>query len=97
MPNVDSLAALIIFALQIVALAGAGFALLHAVRQPAEAFPAVDKLTKPVWLGILAAALLVIFVFWGTFMMLGIIAVIAVCVYLVDVRPRVDEVQRRRW
>lgn len=49
------------------------------------------------WLGILAASLLVIFVFWGTFMMLGIIAVIAVCVYLVDVRPRVDEVQRRRW
>jgi len=28
----------------------------------------------------------------------GIVAVVAVCVYLVDVRPRVDDVQRGpRW
>lgn len=96
MTNVDSLAGLIILALQIVAIAGAGFALFHAVRQPAEAFPAVDKLTKPVWIGILAAALVVLLLF-GAIGLLGIIAVVAVCVYLVDVRPRVEEVQRPRW
>ena len=94
--NVDSLAGLIILALQIIAIAGAGFALFHVVRQPAEAFPAVDKLTKPVWLGILVAAPLVLVVF-GAVGLLGIIAVVAVCVYLVDVRPRVEEVQRPRW
>ncbi len=94
--NVDSLAGLIILALQIIAIAGAGFALFHVVRQPAEAFPAVDKLTKPVWLGILVAALLVLVVF-GAVGLLGIIAVVAVCVYLVDVRPRVEDVQRPRW
>lgn len=92
----DSLAGLIILALQIVAIAGAGFALFHAVRQPSEAFPAVDKLTKPVWLGILAASLVVLLLF-GAIGFLGIIAVVAVCVYLVDVRPRVEEVQRPRW
>lgn len=96
MTNVDSLAGLIILALRIVAIAGAGFALFHAVRQPSEAFPAVDKLTKPVWLGILVAALVVLLLF-GAIGFLGIIAVIAVCVYLVDVRPRVEEVQRPRW
>jgi hypothetical protein len=95
-PNVDSLAGLIMLALQVIALVGAGFALFHAVRQPSEAFPAVDKLTKPVWLGILAAALLVLLLF-GAVGMLGIIAVVAVCVYLVDVRPRVEEVQKPRW
>jgi len=94
--NVDSLAGLIILVLQIVAIAGAGFALFHAVRQPSEAFPAVDKLTKPVWLGILAASLVVLLLF-GAIGFLGIIAVVAVCVYLVDVRPRVEEVQRPRW
>ncbi len=74
------------------------FALVHAVRQPAEAFPpAVDKLTKPVWLGILAVALIVLFFLGGAIGMLGIVAVVAVCVYLVDVRPRVEEVQRPRW
>lgn len=96
MPNVDSLAGLILFALQILAIAGAVFALVHAVRQPAEAFPAVDKLTKPVWVGILAAALIVLFLF-GAIGMLGIVGVVAVSVYLVDVRPRVEEVQRPRW
>lgn len=96
MTNVDSLAGLIILVLQVIAIAGAGFALFHAVRQPSEAFPAVDKLTKPVWLGILIAALLVLILF-GAVGLLGIIAVVAVCVYLVDVRPRVEEVQRRRW
>jgi len=95
-PNVDSLAGLILFALQILAIAGAVFALVHAVRQPAEAFPAVDKLTKPVWVGILAVALVVLFLF-GAIGMLGIVGVVAVCVYLVDVRPRVEEVQRPRW
>ncbi len=92
----DSLAGLIILVLQIVAIVGAGFALFHAVRQPSEAFPAVDKLTKPVWLGILAASLVVLLLF-GAIGFLGIIAVVAVCVYLVDVRPRVEEVQRPRW
>ncbi|MFD3812773.1 DUF2516 family protein [Rhodococcus sp. NPDC058639] len=96
MTNVDSLAGLIILVLQVIAIAGAGFALFHAVRQPKEAFPAVDKLTKSVWLGILVAALLVLILF-GAVGLLGIIAVVAVCVYLVDVRPRVEEVQRRRW
>ncbi|MBM7459735.1 DUF2516 family protein [Rhodococcus coprophilus] len=96
MTNVDSLAGLIILVLQVIAIAGAGFALFHAVRQPSEAFPAVDKLTKPVWLGILIAALLVL-ILLGAVGLLGIIAVVAVCVYLVDVRPRVEEVQRRRW
>jgi len=95
-PNVDSLAGLILFALQILAIAGAVFALVHAVRQPAEAFPAVDKLTKPVWVGILAVALVVLFLF-GAIGMLGIVGVVAVCVYLVDVRPRVEKVQRPRW
>lgn len=93
---VDSLQGLILTVLWLVAVVGAGFALVHAARQPTDAFPAVDKLTKPVWLAILAGALLVIAVF-GPIGILGIIGVVAVCVYLVDVRPRVDEVQRRRW
>lgn len=96
MTNVDSLAGLIILALQVVAVAGAGFAVFHAVRQRSEAFPAVDKLTKPVWLGILIASLFVL-LFLRPTSLLGIVGVVAVCVYLVDVRPRVEEVQRPRW
>jgi hypothetical protein len=73
------------------------FALIHAVRQRSDAFPAVDKLSKPIWLAILGGALLITVAF-GPVHMLGLIAVIAIGVYLVDVRPRVDEVQRGpRW
>ncbi|MEV0947999.1 DUF2516 family protein [Rhodococcus sp. NPDC049939] len=93
MIQVNGIISLIFLVLQVIALGGAGFALFHAARQRQDAFTAVDKLTKPIWLGILAAAFLVLLLF-SPVNLLGIIAVIAVCVYLVDVRPRVDDIQR---
>ncbi|OZE99519.1 DUF2516 domain-containing protein [Rhodococcus sp. 14-2470-1b] len=96
-PAVDSLTGLILLVLRFIALAGAAYAVFHAVRQRPDAFTAVDKLTKPVWLGILVVALLVIFAFGINF--IGLIGIVAVCVYLVDVRPKVDSIQRggSRW
>lgn len=94
---VDNIVSLILIALQLLALGGAAFALLHAVRQRPDAFTAVDKQTKPIWLGILGASLVALLLFQWVFL-LGIVAVVAISVYLVDVRPRVDEVQRGpRW
>ncbi|TSD99523.1 DUF2516 family protein [Skermania sp. ID1734] len=95
--TVSSLTGWILLILQLIAIAAAVFAIFHAVRQRADAFTAVDKLSKPIWLGILIVALLVL-VAMGAIGFIGIIAVVAVCVYLVDVRPRVDDVQRGpRW
>lgn len=95
-PVVNSLTSLILTAIQLVALVGAAYAVIHAVRQRPDAFTAVDKLTKPIWLGILVVALLVILAFGIKF--IGIIGIVAVCVYLVDVRPKVDGIQRGpRW
>ena len=88
---------MVMLVLKLLALGAAVFALIHAVRQRKDAFTAVDKLSKPIWLGILAVATLVplLLPVVGLF---GIVAVVAVCVYLVDVRPRVDEIQRGpRW
>lgn len=70
--------------------------LVHAVVQRADAFTAVDKLSKPAWVGILVAATLVIWLF-GPLSLFGIIGVIAVLVYVVDVRPRTDEIQGKSW
>ena len=73
------------------------FALLHAARQRPDAFTAVEKLTKGKWLAIVAAGTAAVVLF-GAFHLLGIVGVVAVCVYLADVRPKVDEVQRgSRW
>jgi hypothetical protein len=77
---------------------GAVYAIVHAVRQRPDAFTAVNKLTKPIWLGILIVAALILLA-TSPVGLLGIIAVVAVCVYLVDVRPRVDDIQHggSRW
>jgi hypothetical protein len=71
------------------------YAFVHAAMQRPDAYPAVDKLTKPVWLGILGVAALLCFflgvrtldIFFPT------IAAVAAGVYLVDVRPKLLEVQ----
>ncbi|WP_067568679.1 DUF2516 family protein [Nocardia acidivorans] len=74
------------------------FALVHALRQRPDAFPAVDKLTKPVWLAILVASLGALLLIRNPVNFLCLAAVIATGVYLADVRPKVDEVQRGpRW
>ncbi|BBY63242.1 membrane protein [Mycolicibacterium helvum] len=66
------------------------YAFVHAAMQRPDAYAAAEKLTKPVWLVILGVAgLLSLF--------LGItgvaIAAVASGVYLVDVRPKLLEVQ----
>ncbi|MFZ2178771.1 MAG: DUF2516 family protein [Rhodococcus sp. (in: high G+C Gram-positive bacteria)] len=97
MIEVDGIVSVILWVIRIVALGAAAFALFHAARQRKDAFTAVDKLSKPIWLSILAVALLVLLVF-PVVQLFGIVAVVAVCVYLVDVRPRVDDIQRGpRW
>lgn len=86
------------YAIQIVAIAFAAYALVHAIRQREDAFTATGKLTKPIWVGILVAALVFLFVFGPIgFFGVGLAAVAATAIYLVDVRPKVDEIQRPRW
>ena len=67
------------------------YAFVHAALQRADAYTAADKLTKPVWLIILGAAMLVAFVMGPGFG--SAIAACAAGVYLVDVRPKLLEVQ----
>ncbi len=74
------------------------YAFIHALLQRADAFTAVEKLTKPAWLGITGVGLAVLIVFRGPYTLFWLVGLIAVLVYLVDVRPRVIEVQRGpRW
>jgi hypothetical protein len=61
-------------------------ALADAARRPAAAFIAHGKLTKPIWTGILVAAILVALVL-GFVSFIGPFAVVAAIVYLVDVKP----------
>ncbi len=62
------------------------YALVDAAITPAATFPAAGKLTKNIWLAILAVAL-VITQFVSPLNLLGIAAAVATIVYFVDVRP----------
>lgn len=72
------------------------YAFVHALLQRADAFTAADKLTKPSWLGITGAgtAALAIFNLASFGAMFWIAGLVAVLVYIVDVRPKLIELQR---
>ena len=70
------------------ALALTVWALVDALIRPAAGYVAAGKLTKPAWGAILALSLVVLLLM-GPMSFLGLPAVIAASVYLVDVRPAV--------
>jgi O-antigen/teichoic acid export membrane protein len=76
--------------LQIAVVVTTVYAFVHAALQRPDAYTAAEKLTKPVWLVILGAGVLLALVLGIT----GVaIAAVAAGVYLVDVRPKILEIQ----
>ena len=67
-------------------------ALVDIPKRPAEAFPFLNRLTKPAWLAIIIASLATHYIFapWG---LTGIIGLIACGIYLADIKPRIQEMQ----
>ena len=69
-------------------LALAVWALVDAVIRPAASYVAAGKLSKPAWTAITGVAALIL-LWQGPLSFLGLPAVVAAVVYLVDVRPAV--------
>jgi hypothetical protein len=93
----------VLFVIWLLAIPVGGYAFVHALMQRADAFTAADKLTKSAWLGITGASLLVLIVFEGgprsSGTLFWLAALVAVLVYIVDVKPAVVGVQGggQRW
>ena len=80
----------VLFAVRIAVLATTVYAFVHAAMQRPDAYTAAEKLTKPVWLVILGVGALLALVLGIT----GVaIAAVATGVYLVDVRPKILDIQ----
>ena len=78
------------------------WALIDAAIRKTEAYPAIDRQTKPVWLAILAGGLIAQWAFpalGGSLLgVLGMAGIVAAIVYLVDVRKKLIEITRGpRW
>lgn len=94
----SSLQSLVTLALSIAALVGAVWALIDAAKYSNEAYVAAGKQTKTIWLVILGVATLIAFLStpWpigsggGITSFLGLLAIVAVIVYFVEVKPKVS-------
>jgi uncharacterized protein DUF2516 len=93
----------VLLGLWLLAIPVGGYAFVHALLQRSDAFTAADKLTKPAWLGITGASLLILIVFQNgprsSGALFWVAALVAVLVYIVDVKPAVTRVQGggQRW
>jgi uncharacterized membrane protein len=88
--ELQGLVVYVLFAVKIAVLVAAVYAFVHAAMQRPDAYTAAEKLTKPVWLVILGVGVLLALVLGIT----GVaIAAVASGVYLVDVRPKILEIQ----
>jgi Protein of unknown function (DUF2516) len=88
--ELQGLVGYVLAVLQIAVVVTTVYAFVHAAMQRPDAYTAAEKLTKPVWLVILGVGVLLALVLGIT----GVaIAAIAAGVYLVDVRPKILEIQ----
>ena len=92
--------ALVLFIVWCAGLPVGAFAFIHALVQRADAYTAADRMTKLTWSLITGGGLAALVLFRpgdGSFV-LWMAALVAVLVYIVDVRPKLNEVQRgNRW
>ena len=72
------------------------WALVDAITRPSQAFPAADKQTKPFWIWLLAIFFVANVVFPSVIGILALIGTVAAFVYLIDVKPALAAVTRRR-
>jgi hypothetical protein len=73
------------------------WAFVHAIFQPATAFTAASKQTKPIWLLITGLAFVIgiggAIGYLALFSIFPIVAFVAAAIYLVDVRPKIKQVR----
>jgi len=91
MAQFDSLVFLVLY---LAAQALTVWAFVDALVRPANGFVATGKLTKPAWLAITGLAAVILYLTKNPIALLGLPAVIAAVVYLVDVRPAVRGLRR---
>ena len=93
-----SLSDLVLLVIGLAQLAGLLFGLTHAIRVRGDAFAATGKQSKVFWVSLLAVSLVLRLTISSPLDLFGVIASIAAIVYIVDVRPAINDILRGpRW
>lgn len=94
----ESLSGLVLTVISLAQLGALLFSLSHAIRVRSDAFAAAAKQSKMFWVSLLAVSLILRLTISSPLDLFGVIASIAAIVYIVDVRPAINDVLRGpRW
>lgn len=94
----ESLSGLVLTVVSLAQLAALVFGLSHAIRVRSDAFSAAGKQSKMFWASLLGVSLVLRLTISSPLDLFGVIASIAAIVYIVDVRPALNDVLRGpRW
>ena len=92
----DTVQGLLILVLWAVMLAVKGFAFIDCIRRPAQAFPAVGRQSKVLWLILTGLAAGTGLLMGSTLGILGLAGIVVALIYLFDIRPKIVEITGRR-
>jgi hypothetical protein len=79
----------ILLAIDVATLVAAVWAFLDCLRRRDDAFPAIGRHSKALWLALTGGAALVALAGFSPVGILGIAAIVICAVYLLDIRPKI--------
>ncbi len=88
----NSLTTMILWAIDIATLIGSAWAFIHCLRTRPDAFPAIGRQSKGLWLALTGGATLVSLAWFSPIGILGIASIVIASVYLLDIRPKIAEI-----
>jgi hypothetical protein len=86
----------ILWIINLATLAAAVWAFASCLRTRPDAFPAIGRSSKGLWLVLTGAAVLVSLAGFSPLGILGIASIVISGIYLLDIRPRILEITGRR-
>lgn len=93
----ESVQSLVMLVLWVVLLGLKGWAFIDCLRRPKEAFPAVGRQSKVLWLALTGIAALTGLLPGFTLNLIGLAGAVVALIYLFDIRPKIHDITTRRW
>ncbi len=88
----SGLSSWILWAINLATLIAAVWAFVSCLRTRPDAFPAIGRRSKGLWLALTGGATVVALAGFSAMSILGIAAIVISAVYLMDIRPRILEI-----
>ena len=82
----------ILMVIGLATLVASAWAFIHCLRTRSDAFPAIGRQSKGLWLALTGGATLVSLAQFSPIGILGIASIVIASVYLLDIRPTIAEI-----